>query len=277
LGSTIFLSALSYELTYKIKAKRFSEIDLITCYKKLCPRFGLPAQQATEVAREIESHTGIITIANHFEFEFSHLSLQEFLCANHIVREPRGGQIPKYIHDYPPPLAIAIALSAEPSVWFADFILKFGDKQYFTDRSLQVFLSRLIIEKPRFEPSLVLGYAVLKLFFEFYENNNRELRDQLNNIIKYESLKESMALALAQYWIEKSNSEPGEFFYLVWQNRTTDLSVGADFGLKPPGNGRFFKELLLDILSNSPFPMFWCETWGGLGSRLQINGKRYNY
>jgi hypothetical protein len=272
-----FLSALSYELTYKIKTKRFSEFDLITCYKRLSKRYSLPDGQAAEVAREIETHSGIISAVNNFEFEFSHLSLQEYLCANHIVREPRAGQIPNYIREYPPPLAIAIALSAEPSTWFADLILRFGDKTYFSERSLNTFLSRLGIEKPRFEPSAALGYAVLKLIFNFYEIENPKLRVQLEMLLDLQYLTESINLGLKSYWIEKSRSEPGDYFYLVWQNAIDDSSVGGDMEFKPPNQGRFKKELLLKILAKSTTPINWCEQWGSMGSRFRLDGKRYYY
>jgi len=272
-----FLSALSYELTYQVKTKRFSESKLVASYTKLCQRYGLPEEQAYEVVKEIETHTGIIAVVSRQEFEFSHLSLQEYLCAHYIVREPRAGQIPNYIHDYSPPLAIAIALAAEPSTWFADFALKYGDTRHFNERSLQTFISRLIIEKPRFVPCSALGNAVLHLFFGFYENCNSMLRSQMELLTELPYVLDSIGLAIMYYWIEKDRSEPGDYFHLVWQHDVPDTSAGRELRLCPPSHGRFPKKIFLKALGRSNRPMTWCETWGMTGSRLFLDGDRYFY
>lgn len=272
-----FLSALSYELTYQVKTKRFSESKLVNCYTKLSKRYGLPEKQAYEVVKEIETHTGIISVVSRYEFEFSHLSLQEYLCAHYIVREPRAGQIPNYIHDYSPPLAIAIALASEPSTWFADFALKYGDTLHFNERSLQTFISRLIIEKPRFVPCSALGNAVLHLFFGFYEYGNSMLRSHMELLTELPYVLDSIGLAIMYYWIEKDRSEPGDYFHLVWQHDVPDTSVGQELELCPPSHGRFPKKILLKAIGRSNMPMIWCKKWGMTGSRLFFDGGRYSY
>jgi hypothetical protein len=272
-----FLSALSYEITYQVKTKRFSESKLIACYNKLCQRFRLPKEQAFEVVKEIETHTGIIAVVNSYEFEFSHLSLQEYLCANYIVREPRAGQIPNYLREYPPPLAIAISLAAEPSTWFADLILKYGDTRHFSERSLQAFISRLKDEAPRFVVSSALGYAVLHLFFNFYEYGSPLLRKHLELLTEFPFVMDSIVLAIERYWIEKDRSEPGDYFYLVLQHEVPDNSVGKELRLRAPSQGRFPKNIFLEALSLSKRPMIWCEKWGLPGSRFLLNEGGYLY
>jgi hypothetical protein len=272
-----FLSAFSYELTYKMQAKRFSELDLVDCYKKICQKFRLPEDQAIEVAREIETHTGIIAVASKFTFEFTHLSLQEYLCANYIVREPRAGQIPNYIRVYPAPLAVAIALASEPSTWFADFILTYGDTRYFDERALQIFVARLIDEKPRFVPSSSLGLSILQLFFNFYEHGNSELRTHLELLTKLPYVLDSISLGLEPYWIEKNRSESSDYFYLVHQHDVSDMSTGYELSIRPPLQGRLKKKILLQALQRSKFNMYWCEKWGMSGSRFHFEGDSYSY
>jgi NACHT domain len=155
-----FLSALSYELTVEGKALRFRNDDLVDAYARIAPRFDLPANEARRVARELESHTGII-VESGTSFEFSHLSLQEYLCAYYIVREPFDDHVARYLHEYPAPVAVAVALSSDPSRWIANVVLRSG----VLDEPDQVrsFVYRLGKERPRFTHSPDLGFAVVKL------------------------------------------------------------------------------------------------------------------
>ena len=72
------------------------------------------------VVAEIESHTGLIVESHYRHFEFSHLSIQEFLCAKHLVNLPYSQDTIKYFLEYPEPLAIAVSISGEPSLWFLE-------------------------------------------------------------------------------------------------------------------------------------------------------------
>jgi hypothetical protein len=80
-----FLSMLAYYLTCQIKTKTFFRSDLVTSYKAIHKSFGLPESEADQVAAELETHTGII-VATSMAYEFSHLSLQEYLCAEYLVK-----------------------------------------------------------------------------------------------------------------------------------------------------------------------------------------------
>lgn len=83
-----FLSALAFEFTYSNKIKVFSDKDLINAYRKLRRRFQLPEDEAQLVAQEIESHTGLVVEVGPRQYEFSHLTLQEYLAADYLVRSP---------------------------------------------------------------------------------------------------------------------------------------------------------------------------------------------
>lgn len=83
-----FLSALAFEFTYFNKIKVFSDRDLINVYGKLRRRFQLPEDEAQLVAQEIESRTGLVVEAGPKQYEFSHLTLQEYLAADYLVWSP---------------------------------------------------------------------------------------------------------------------------------------------------------------------------------------------
>ncbi len=156
-----FLSAIAYHLTCVVKRKSFSHELLVDAYLAINVRFGLPSNQAKEVAREIETHTGIIIENIDSTFEFSHLTLQEYLCAEYLVREPFADLRRRYLEQYPGPLAIAVTLSANPSRWLAHLVDEVGGRAEW--QAWSAFLSRIIVERPRFAQSDVLGVAVLKI------------------------------------------------------------------------------------------------------------------
>lgn len=155
-----FLSALSYELTVSHKAIRFTNHDLVEIYKAIAPKFGLPAKDANKVARELEAHTGIIVETGE-SFEFSHLSLQEYLCAYYMVREPFSESVSRYLEEYPAPVAIATALSSDPSAWLAGVVKRPGSLQ--SPKLTKGFVDRMGKERPRFVASDDLGHAIVKL------------------------------------------------------------------------------------------------------------------
>ena len=117
-----FLSELSYVLTYEQKSKHFSEQSFHGAYEKIRSSFNLPAAEHYEVAKELETHTGIIVATGFEQFEFAHLSIQEFLCANYISRSPYPDLLKTYLSDYPAPVAVACALSSNPSLFFVEMI-----------------------------------------------------------------------------------------------------------------------------------------------------------
>ncbi len=55
-----FLSGLAYDLTFRKRATLFSREDLVQYYQMAHKTFHLPPEEAEDVAREVETHTGII-------------------------------------------------------------------------------------------------------------------------------------------------------------------------------------------------------------------------
>src|ERR1051326_2740063 len=161
-----FLAAISYELTYQIKAKVFSTDQLIRAYRAVHERFGLPRNEAQAVVTEIETHNGIL-VAFGDRYEFSHLSLQEYLCAEHLVRSPFPEKLQDYAIGYPAPLAVAVAISSSPSAWLAGLVLRGSTLPRFTEESIATFLRRLRQEQPQFDTSPLHAFSLLCLANRF--------------------------------------------------------------------------------------------------------------
>src|SRR3569832_138896 len=79
-----FLCVLAYELTTD-GALRFDATQLELTYRRICVRSGLPAGEAKLVARELESHTGLLIETGYQQYEFAHKSIQEYLTAESLV------------------------------------------------------------------------------------------------------------------------------------------------------------------------------------------------
>jgi predicted NACHT family NTPase len=161
-----FLSYLSFRLTYIIKEKIFTHIQLVEAYISICPYFELPKDEAELVAEEIENHTGIIIKSMYKKYEFSHLAIQEYLCAVYIIGAPFNEKINKYLVEYTPPLALAVALSTDSSLWLTELILKILNSKSTPEDKTNVsaqILYRLNIESPYFEFKPELGIALMSL------------------------------------------------------------------------------------------------------------------
>jgi len=162
-----FLSHLAFYLTYKTRSKSFTTANLEEAYKKIYRQFRLPSDEAASVASEIQTHTGIIVKAFFNKYEFSHLSIQEHLCAHYIVRESSTPLILEYLAVYPSPLALVISHAPNPSNWFARIALgslmqvKNGYGSDAVTRSMSIIVNRVILENPYFDRSVDLGFSIL--------------------------------------------------------------------------------------------------------------------
>jgi hypothetical protein len=170
-------------------------------------RFGLPLREAGQVIAEIETHTGIIAVAGPHTFEFAHLSVQEYLCADYMVREPLAEHFKDYVEKYPAPVAIAVTLSSNPSNSFAAVILT-GTK--IPLESLFSFLTRLLLERPIFGLSHILGAAVASLFAP--EFRNTLLQKSLEAVMDLPNVVNSVGLALEYYFSVPDPTERREGF-----------------------------------------------------------------
>jgi DNA polymerase III delta prime subunit len=193
----LFLAELAFQLTCEAKLKRFDSEDLIKIYDRICGSFKLPKKEAVDVAREIESHSGLIVASGFKHYEFSHLSLQEYLCAEYIVRSPLDGKLLDLLVQYPEPAAVAIALSSNPSAWFTVLIL---NSAIFKPREVKIeaLIRRLLIEHPYFRPDKEFGYALLTLILQESELNYQNKKRAYRTLFRLKTVRDSVRLFLRE-------------------------------------------------------------------------------
>jgi len=219
-----FLSEVSYLLTYQIKQTIFSSKILEEIYLKINRKYSLPTEEMKDVVSEIESHTGLISESQYKHFEFSHLSIQEYLCASHLVQIPYSQETIKYFFEYPEPLAIATCLSGDPGAWLTNLVLNqslnvtnFKNKLKEFTSSMYTLLSRLLLEAPNFNVSEELGTTFL------YTISSVELDSKFENVldewIKTPAVEASICLALAD---AKHSLLPNGKYYI---KRTKNLGT----------------------------------------------------
>jgi hypothetical protein len=219
-----FLSALSYYLTYKYKTKIFKTDDLIAIYQKIYPAFNLPEKQAENIAKEIETHTGIISESSEGTYEFSHLSIQEYLAANYIVKEPFSDHFFDYLIEYPAPIAIAVCLSSNPSNYLAGFLLKHSGFRKLSNQNYESLINRIIQERPHFEVSVKLGFGLIKLITALGISKNLAL------LLEMESVKKSFAESLIWYALDNSKCDDINFYIRRVDGYTDDYEISAPNG-----------------------------------------------
>jgi energy-coupling factor transporter ATP-binding protein EcfA2 len=214
-----FLSEVAYEMTYNSRSKIFSEEIFQDIYQKIAPAYSLPLTAHIQVATEIQTHTGIIVACGVDSFEFAHLSIQEYLCANYIVRTPTPAKLKEYFEKYPAPIAVACALSSNPSVFIAEMILRhlterlqdwldplsaepdtlqltlFGAD---SERMLKSFLGRIKTENPTFRLEPQLGEAIICLFAFYYHRYSDEVNRLLCWLASIDPVKKSTSIALSR-------------------------------------------------------------------------------
>jgi hypothetical protein len=158
-----FLANLAYQLTVDFNSVVFSSRDIEAIYRKACHDFSLPANQASEVAKELESHTGLFLQCGFSEFEFAHKSLQEFLAAEFLVRLPSIPRDTRILRRLPNELAIATAISSNPSLYLSELTLNRFLKIEVPPAFLTTFVTRLLQERPDFksEQDVVLALFIL--------------------------------------------------------------------------------------------------------------------
>ena len=159
-GKERFLRAIAHELTRRGYRGTFAPLALEQAYIGVCDSFDLPRDEARRVAREIESHTGLLVKTADGAYSFPHKTYQEYLTACHLlsVPHPFATAVPRM----PDELAIMIALSPEPTE-FVGSLLEYclGRADDAARACLPQFLERIAIERPDFRPSARLGWTIL--------------------------------------------------------------------------------------------------------------------
>jgi hypothetical protein len=216
-----FLRHVAYELTKQGKRASFSHADLEAAYLNIYRTFNLPRTEAGRVAREIESHTGLILHSSNDQYEFAHRSLQEYLAAEYILRLP---QVPAFLLLLPEEMAVATALSSNPGSYLESIFGTLDSAGSDSERRMftKVFFQRLVAEKPDFIPSPRLGWIGLAFADLLANERSGEIvRGDLEQLGRLRTLLVSMLLAYQMAHRERVN----ESLELVYPE---DATPGGD-------------------------------------------------
>lgn len=253
---TEFLAAIAFHITYTHGRSQFDEDELVAAYGRIHQVFNLPWGDARQVARELEAHTGIIVEAGRGIYEFSHLSIQEYLSASYLVRSASPALIRRALAGHPAPVAIAVALSSQPAEWLARLILN-PDHQAWVDQGVaKSFLSRLLIERPFFEAFEPLGWASMHLFSRFSRAEGK-VPDVALHFGRMPGVKRSIAEALRWYVVTSGDSVKGSDITL---RRREGLTESYDVGR--PNDAVLPRLLLQEIVSEWPDAEIWLSRGG---------------
>lgn len=207
-----FLSDIALELI-KRDLITFAEDQLVAAYQTIAARYELPLGEARQVAQEIEGHTGLI-VQSGTAYEFSHLSLQEFLAADSLLRAGSGAR--QFDWRFNPAVsAVAIALASNSTAWFIELSEQLPHDRS-ESRTIQSFLFRLAQERPRFDRDRQLGEALLELLY----------RSQLND----PSLGEALSLLPA---LQGSTLDALDHYRMQVRGDVVRLSQYQDDGAVP--------------------------------------------
>jgi predicted NACHT family NTPase len=170
-----FLSSLAYNLTTSNKNKNFTKENLEDIYYKIYQDYDLAKTEMIDVINEIESHNGLIVESGFQKFEFAHKSIQEYLSAEYIVKLPTIPNNRNNLLKLPNEIAIAIAISSQPSNYFTEFINERLIPLKLNLSFIKPFISRLLLEKVDFNQDINLAISTLKLYSIYLEGHKKEL------------------------------------------------------------------------------------------------------
>lgn len=222
-----FLADMAYYLTYTSRRAQFTEDELVAAYLKVHARFGLPERDARRVVREIETHTGIVVAAGVDSFEFSHLSIQEFLCASFLVRSNAPLLVRRALEIHPAAVAVAAALSSQPSEWLSRLILAPEHQQWVVRSGVASFLRRLMIEKPALEPYEPLGAAAMHLTAKLVRREGA-IPPELEMFMRERTVEGSIAQALRWYSLVRNSGGDS----VAWLARRQ--GIGSSYDIEMP-------------------------------------------
>lgn len=198
-----FLGHLAFELTTFDKSLRFSSTTLREIYRSIHLDHGLPANDAENVVREIESHNGLFVQSGFDHYEFAHKSLQEFLAADYIVRLPSLVSILDHLPLLANELAIATSLSSKPGDYLVELMLRIIDQDHRSPPQdwYSVFATRLVQEKPDFRQGKSAFCTIAYLALLHNQSDPRALTPLLKPAIPVQPLK-----SISQYYAVRQRS-----------------------------------------------------------------------
>lgn len=229
-----FLSALAFELTVSIRRSVFSKDDLLRCYKGIHIDFDLEFSEALGVINELESHTGLFIQAGFEIYEFAHKSLQEYLTAEYMVKLPKFPDA-IIISRLPNELAIAIAISSSPSLYFTELVSERFLKANLKLPFIHTFINRLLLEKPDFNNDQRVTVAALQLYnlylAQFEESSEQLSLFVIDNLVK--EFEDFMIKILKRNSMNiiSENYSVGDFHVSTNTNKIWDLNLNESTAL----------------------------------------------
>lgn len=175
-----FLTHLAYYLTTTYKSAIFSISEFKDAYQKICEYHNLPLEKASDVVKELESHTGIFIETGYTKFEFVHKSVQEYLTAEYLVKLPSLNSIKNEIQFLGAELAIAIAISSNSSLYFIELVLNYFLSIVLPDTFYNSFVSRIISENPTFNNNELVSVTTLALISRWINPDNKKFNEYSN-------------------------------------------------------------------------------------------------
>lgn len=207
-----FLTHLSYFLTVNGSNSVFTDSQLREAYVNIHSNFGLPLNEAKQVVTEIESHTGLFIQSGYLKYEFVHKSLQEYLTAEYLVKLPNLYKLKNKLELLGAELAIATALSSNPSEYFSEIVLGMFAKRKLTDTFYSAFISRIAQERPDFYFSEDLVLAAFSLLSKQYDVLSKRQEDERYILLMKKMLESSGVGVIANYY---EISKPNEFGVMI--------------------------------------------------------------
>ena len=256
-----FLAKLSFVLTTQLQKSVFDENHLQLAYSRIHSDFELPSNEIKQVLREIESHNGLLIQSGFDKFEFSHKSLQEYLCAEYIVRTQMSIHDRDMVVTIPNELAISVAISSNPNRFFAHIILDILRKTSGTFEFLSPFIRRLIIEKPDFTNDPILACSIAEIFTITIMNCLVSEHLKFSNVFSYNQHFENVVETEQLLWsLINSHSNIQASFsnlrneYVVSQSIIESLETDVKVDSKNQGCFNAYKLIIKDGQSASNFP-----------------------
>jgi hypothetical protein len=218
---------------YTLQKTQFSTEDLSRVYRMICDPFGLPPHEEHQVAAELESHTGIFVKSGIERYEFAHLSMQEYLCAEYLLAVPLDTYAEKVARNLES-VAVAAALTHSPSEWLSALILR-DDVWRHMPMDTGPFFARLLLASEKFVPNDSLGYAALRFIFRA-SSKNVSMDEHTERFLHLPAVEQSIISVLSRY----DASFDGKRYMLT--NYDAEASVSH-----VPVAGMMWKERVADI------------------------------
>ncbi|MGN7887484.1 hypothetical protein [Dyadobacter sp. 22481] len=203
----MFLSELSFTLSFYLKKAEFTMSDLEESYELIRHRYLLAAGGTKYVIEEIESTNGILIRSGYDSFQFAHKSIQEYLTAKFISL---SGYFPEknVLQDLPEEVAIAVSILSRPSKFLENLI------KYLKSFPFSYWLTmcgRLAVESPEFSADRSAVLFVLTIREYFHKTISTEeleaLDASIHRLFKNSNISIGLKDVFSSYAMESMNDQ----------------------------------------------------------------------